>query len=330
MNLSLITSHNRERLPLLVLAVISLFWSYFYLADSALNDFGQDRPEWLLLVDVFITVPLICFVCIRDTKQAALKVLVYCSLLILLGSFIIPETEKRIWPWFESLRYALVAGFVLLELLSIATVVWAIKAAFTREQDLDQAIKDSIFRYFSAVPEAVGRLLMVETRVWSYLLFAHKVKPQHFEGEQHFYSDLKDGTQSNQLGFIMIMLFELPIVHLLLHYMVSPWAATVISVLTLIGMVFFIAEYRALGKRPLSLGRDKLIVRYSVGNPQYIAYKDIAEINFNKEYIKRGKGIKRYNLTGAPNVELVLSSGDKVYLGVNNPGSLVDALNHLR
>ena len=101
----------------------------------------------------------------------------------------------------------------------------------------------------------------------TYALFSKKIRQQNFTGDSHFSCHKKDGAQSNQLGFILIILFELPIMHLLLHFLWSPIAANLTTGLTLLGLVFFIAEYKAIAIRPISIVPDSIIVRYGICNP---------------------------------------------------------------
>jgi hypothetical protein len=70
----------------------------------------------------------------RNEKEATIKAVVYSCLIILLGSFVIPENSKNIWPYLESTRYIAIAVFVILEVTTIFTVFWAIKASLTQDK----------------------------------------------------------------------------------------------------------------------------------------------------------------------------------------------------
>lgn len=307
----------RKKVPLLFLLVISGFWAYFYQSSSFLNDFGSSKPEWLLLIDGLIVLPILCLVFIKDKKEAFLKAVVYSCLIILLGSFIIPESSKLIWRYLEAGRYVALGLFVVAEITTIITVIFAIKASLSIQQDPDLAISEPIERIIGK--GVVSAILSFEARVWTYALFSKKVRRSNFIGSKHFSYHLKDGTQSNLIGFIIIILFELPIVHLLLHFIWSPLASNIISSLTLLGLVFFYAEYRAVAIRPISITSDSLIIRYGLYNPIKIPINQIDRVNFNSKYIPRASHVKRYNLAGAPNIELKLNTGKLVYLGLDSP-----------
>ena len=316
----------KPRLPLIVLIVISISWAIYYRGQHFYNEYGQAKFEWLYFIDGLIVLPLCCWFCIDDKKQAFIKAALYCCLVVLIGSVIIPEQQKFIWHYLETGRYIVLAGFIILEIVTILTVIFAVKQALTHRQDPDLAIIQPIEKLLGK--GVVTNLIAFETRLWTYALFAHNVQSQHFIGKPFSYHK-KDQTQTNLLGFIMIMLFELPIIHILLHFIWSTTAANVISGLTVLGLGFFVAEYRAVAKRPISLTQDTLIIRYGVWQPCIIALSNINSIDTNQTSIKRCRTLKRYNLFGIPNVVITLKQPQqgvsRVYLGVDNPTTLINS-----
>ncbi|PAJ75061.1 hypothetical protein CJF42_07070, partial [Pseudoalteromonas sp. NBT06-2] len=160
--------------------------------------------------------------------------------------------------------------------------------------------------------------------------FSKKIRQQYFTGDSHFTCHKKDGTQSNQLGFILIILFELPIMHLLFHFILSPFAANLTTGLTLLGLAFFLAEYKAISIRPVSITPNSLIIRYGVLNPLEISLANIESIQLSSGFIRRSSNVKRFNLAGNPNVEIQLNSGKFIYLGVDSPSDFILTLEKYR
>ncbi|MBV34277.1 MAG: hypothetical protein CMP47_02275 [Rickettsiales bacterium] len=314
----------KQKVPVFFLLVISGFWTYYYQSSTFLNDFGTAKPEWLLLIDGLIVLPVLCFIFIKDKKEAVLKAVAYSCLIILLGSFIIPESSKLIWNYLETGRYIALALFVVAEITTIITVIFAIKASLSIQQDPDLAISKPIEKIIGK--GVISDILSFEARVWTYALFSKKIRRSNFVGCKHFSYHLKDGTQSNLLGFIIIILFELPIVHLLLHFIWSPLAANIVTLLTLLGLVFFFAEYRAVAIRPISIISDSLIIRYGIYNPLTVPLNHIDSVSYNSGYIPRASLVKRYNLAGTPNIELKLISGKLIYLGLDSPQAFIQEL----
>ena len=315
---------SKKNVPFIFLLVISACWAFFYQSSNVMNDFGAEKSEWLLFIDGLIVLPLLCFWCIKDKKEATIKALAYGCLVILLGSFVIPESSKLIWHYLESGRYLAIAAFIALEIITIFTVFFAIKVSLTKEKDPDMAISQPIENILGK--GSISALLSFEARVWTYALFSKNISKQNFTGDKHFSCHKKDGTQSNQLGFIFIILFELPVMHMLLHFLWSPLAANITTGLTLLGLTFFIAEYKAMSIRPVSITLENIIIRYGVWNPLKVSLSEIESVRLSSNFIRRSSNVKRFNFSGNPNVEIKLNSGKFIYLGLDSPNEFILAI----
>ena len=208
------------------------------------------------------------------------------------------------------------------------TVYLAVKSAIGRQQDPDVSIERPIKAYL--VETLVAKLLCFETRMWTFLLFAKKIKPRSFDGEQHFTYHQKDGAKSNLLGFLLLIAFEMPVMHVFLHFVWSPFAANIVSLLTVFSLVFFFAEYRAVSKRPISLVGNKLCIRYGLYQPLVLQLSNIASIDHNVKFVSRSSSIKRYNYSGNPNVKIDLiepvNGVNSVFIGVDDPEHFISAV----
>jgi hypothetical protein len=318
-------NHFKEKIPLFFLVIVSLWWAFYYQSSNTLNDFGAANFEWLYLIDGLLVLPVICFLCIKDKKQTGLKALIYSCLVILIGSYIIPESSKVIWHYLESGRYLVLAVFILFELIAITTVYLAISTALKNHKDPDEAISNPIETILGK--GIVAKLLTFETRMWSFALFAKRIKQENYVGDRHFSYHQKDGAHSNLLGFIIIILVELPLAHALLHFIWSPMAANIISALTVFSLVFFIAEYRAITRRPISVDKDKVFIRVGLFNVRTVNISNIKSIEMNHKYVQRSPSLKRYNLAGNPNVILQLKKPiddiETIYIGLDQPGDFI-------
>ncbi|WP_299574815.1 hypothetical protein [uncultured Shewanella sp.] len=317
-----------SKIPLMCLILFSIVWWYFFNHDLWLNDYGAAKSDWLLLIDIAITLPIICFLCIKPRKLALLKSLSYFALFVFIGSLIIPKQYQVLWPYLTELRFILLVGFVFIELSVIGCVIFAIKQAIIEKDDPDMAIEKPIKKIVG--DGVLASLLKFETRVWSFVFCSRFIKPSAYRGEQHFSYHLKDANQSNALGFILMICFEIPLMHLVIHFVCSAFAANVITVVTCLSLVFFVAEYLAMSRRPMSIDSKFLYIRYGVFNCLSIPISDITMVKLSSGYIRRGQNIKRYNFSGNPNIciSYQLSNCDikTVYLGIDNPNSLVNAL----
>jgi hypothetical protein len=98
----------------------------------------------------------------------------------------------------------------------------------------------------------------------------------------------------------------------------------------LLGLVFFIAEYKTIAIRPISIVPDSIIVRYGMWNPLIITLSDIDYIQYNSKFIHRSSNVSRFNLAGNPNIEIKLNSGKFIYLGVDAPNEFILAIEKYR
>jgi hypothetical protein len=319
---------KKKNIPLLFLVGATVFWSYYYTTSNWFNDYGEDKSETWMLIDTLFTLPLLCFYCFWDDKKTAvIKTIVYISLLVLLGSYIIPQLQKSAWLYLENLRYVAIVGFVVMEIIAVFTVIFAFKASLNQNCDPEDAIAKPLTNRFGN--SMLTSLMQVEARVWTFLLFPKQIKRENYKGIKHFNCHLKDGTQSFLLGFIVLTCFELPMVHILLYFIWTPFAANVVSGLTVISLIYFIAQYRAIAMRPVSFTQEKLIIRYSLSNALVINLDQIKSIGLNTKPIYRNNKQKRYNLFGDPNIEIHLNSSTKrsfyaVYLGIDNPQAFIN------
>lgn len=123
----------------------------------------------------------------------------------------------------------------------------------------------------------------------------------------------------------------------MLHFLWSPFFANVVSLLTIISLAFFIAEYKAVALRPISLLNSDLIIRYGLNNPFIVpvnTIKDISLIDNEKEVEASSKNIIHYNYFGEPNALIELKQSikgiDKIYLSVDSPNKFISDLGNLK
>jgi hypothetical protein len=318
----------KSSIPLAFLCLASLWWWFYYSSSNFINDYGDEKHEWLFMLDALIVLPVLCFLCESDKQKAVLKAIVLCCSAVFIGAIIIPEQNKVVFHYLESGRNFAIGALLALEIGTLITVSVAVRALLIEEEDPDLALKIPIERILGS--SLLCNLFQFEGRMWSFALFASHIKSSAYLGKQHFYYHKKDGAQSNLMGFIIVIMTELPLVHLLLHFLWSSAVANIVSAFTLFGLVFFYAEYKAVAIRPISIYKDRLIVRYGLFQPFIITFSNISDISTNTTFVKRAKGIKRFNYAGVPNVKIKLNSPidgkHAVYLGVDSPDMLIDTL----
>lgn len=294
-------------------------------------------PEWPLLLDLLLTFPLAYALLCRPGWKLFFKK--WAGMLLLgmaVGSFTIPDASKQVWLQIDRLRLVAPALLAIAELCLAGWLILGLRRALRADPHTDRLLAASAQRYFGQ--GVTARLMEFEARVWYYGLLMRR--PPKFEGEQHFMTAKAGGNASNQMAWIALMVIDIPLAHLLLHYIWSPTAAGVATALTVWGLLYLVADYRATLVRPVSLTGEALLVRCgALAADVAIPYAMIASVQRVPSPERRLKGKRYFRHQGEMNVEISLREGAALatllggakpathaVLGVDDPAGLVKAL----
>lgn len=308
---------------------------HFLLYRMPGNPLGH--PEWPLLLDLLVTFPVAYLLIFRPGWKDWLKKSAGMLMLgLAFGSFAIADADKFAWREIDRLRLLMPAFFALAELALAAWLLMGVRRAMQADANTDKVLARAIRQRFGT--GVTGRLMEFEARVWFYGLFMRKAPA--YEGEQHFHTARAGGNASNQLAWIWLMVFDIPIAHLLLHFLWSPTAAWVATALTAWGLLYLLADYRATLARPVSLGAAALHVRCgALASDAVVPYAAIAAVVRVPHPERRLPGTRYFRHQGVMNVEITLRPGsalptllgsDKaashIVLGVDEPAKFIEAL----
>jgi len=321
---------GRKQWFALIVAVTLTAHYFFFRVPFVANDYGRNMVEWPLLADALISFPLLYYFMFRPSlKQFLAAWLAIATAGVLAGRMLIPEESKQLWRGIEGYWLLLVLAEAGLEIYLLVLLARRVKALLRMSGNVDEALESAIHGRFGKTGFAPFALF--EMRIWYYGLFMRKGEQLRFRGERHFSYDKNDGNVSSQFAFIMMLLFEMPLSHLMLHLMsVKPWVAWLADILTLWSMLYLVAEYRASQWRPISLDRNALLIRNGVfARDREITYSMIESVVRCEDNIRRRRGILRYRQFGRLNVEIRLREGaphSRIYLSLDQPDAFIDAL----
>lgn len=327
---------NRKQCFALMVATMIVAHYFFFRVPFAANDYGSYKPEWPLLLDMLVSLPLLYYFMFRPSLKQFLKAwLLIAAAGVLVGRFLIPAESKQLWRAIEGYWLLVLLLEIALDLYLLMLVVRRVQAAMRLSGNADEALETTIRNHFS---KHFAPLALFEMRIWYYGLFMRNGERLRFRGEQHFSYDKNDGNASNQFAFIMVVLFEMPLMHVLLHLVLSKaWLAWTIDILSLASVLYLVAEYRATKWRPVSLDRDALLIRSGVlSSDRAVDYGRIESVvRCRDEGIRRKRGILRYRQFGRLNVEIRLHEArgpssakpvSRIYLSLDKPDAFIDAL----
>lgn len=139
-----------------------LLWAAVWLL---VRQMPRDIPanyEYAVLADVFITMPLLLWLCYRSqltTKALLLRVVGVVSLGIWLGSRMLEPQHQTILPLLGGLRNVGLGVAIMIELWLLVSIL---KIIFKKETT-SQVLVDQ------GVPEFMAKLMLLEARFWRWL-----------------------------------------------------------------------------------------------------------------------------------------------------------------
>ena len=297
---------------------------------------GGPLPTWTLAVDLLVVLPLAWILLRpREWRSRWPVALGVAGAGFLLGRWLVPEGDP-LWSFLGDVRWLLLGLVLLAELWLLSGVlrqVWRSRHGGNAETVAAQAVH----RAFG--DGLAGRLMQLESRLWVYALMRRPAAAP-FAGEQHFGVHRQHGNASTQLGFVIVMAAELPIVHVLLHLAFGATVAWVVTALSAYGWLFLWAEYRATRWRPVSVDAQSLHLRYGLLIDTVVPRRSIVDVQpvSHRAPLNRAPGRLRLTGMGAANVRIKLHPGtalrlpwgerttDEIFLGVDEPERFIRAL----
>lgn len=310
--------------------MLAAYFCYFRM-PLALNAYSAQPPMWPWLVDVFISAPLLYYFLFRPTRRQLLSAwLAIASAGLLCGRFLNPEQGAQLGNY----SLLLIALEVSVELGLIAVLMRRCVVLLRDGGNVDEAMESAL----SSKP------VLFEARIWYYGLFLRRGERLAFRGEQHFGYANNGGNASNQFAFLMVILFEMPLAHLIAHFVLSsPALAWALDALSLWGLLYLLAEYRASCWRPISLDRDAIIIRNGIlAGDRVVPFSMVESVSGCDDNVRRQRGVLRYRQMGQLNVRLQLRPGSQlpnilgrskpvssIYLSLDKPAQFIDRLRAL-
>ncbi len=271
----------RKVLPLLpfiipILCIVISKSSYF--VDDPVN------LSAAITFDLLISTPVLYFLTIRKSEIPNTTVVPVFILGIIIASFILPIEHQ----YYLSLVKTWFLPF--LELAIITYVILTIRKTF-------KAIKKNLstqLDFFTAAKEASGNILpkklvipfATELSVFYYGFVSWK---QRKLSKNEFSYHKTTSTRMLLVVFIFLILVETFTVHLLLQRWstVAAWILSAISIYTIF-QIFGIAK--SLSKRPISIDKDSLSLRYGVMSDALIPHEKIESVSAFTKSVEKHEG----------------------------------------
>lgn len=169
------------------------------------------------------------------------------------------------------------------------------------------------------------KAMAVELRFWMYGLVRKPPALNEFPGDRHFSYGAQSANANTWIAWAIINLLPLPILHFAMYEM-SPGAADIGSLLTVLSALWCLAEARASKSRPVSLDAKSLHLRYGLKVGRTIELADIQAARSLGWEDFDARGVTRYAGLGGANLRLELRGDEVIHLGLDDPRGFLDEL----
>ena len=344
--------HPRATLALAALAMVG---GYAWLIPWHARH-GDPVPDWTLALDLLVVLPLLAWWLQPSPRGrgALFGALAVALAGIWVGAWLLPEENKLVWRWLEPLRWAVVGALLALQLLVMASALRQLVTVLRlrRHAAAPGPLEAELHALLAAQGERLGRLtgrplgaalpwLQLEARMWLYALAPRRLldTPQP-AGEQAFFVHRQGQNLSNQMGFVVLVGVEIPVLHVLLHLWTGPLVAGVVTALSVWGWLFLWADARATRWRAVGLDATALRLRHGLVTDLAVPREAIVAARPHRGATPaRATGRLRCAGQGRANLQLVLRPGTRlatltgerevreIFLGIDEPERLLRALN---
>ena len=278
MNMSILLNRNLLNflIPLALLGTL-----VFLMKSSFLNE--NDILSFALTVDLILTVPLVYFLLIRKSKILNTTAIPVMIIGLVLGFYFLPKENQAYLEMFKTWALPVI------EISALIFVIIKVKSAIRKYKELKGSTPDFFDALLSTCREIIPKRLVLpfatEVAVFYYGFINWKTREI---SENEFTYHKKSGTPALFYAVILIIAVETVAIHFLLTQWssVAAWILTILSIYTAI-QVFGFAK--SLSKRPISINKDSLTLRYGILNEVEIPLSDIEKVELSRKSLEKNE-----------------------------------------
>ncbi len=221
---------------------------------------GNDSLNLAITADLLLTVPLVYFLLIRKSEIPNTTIIPVLIIGLLIGSYFLPQESQTYLSIFKTWALPVI------EISALIFVIIKVHSAIRKYKALKGSTPDFFNALISTCQEILPKRLVLpfatEVAVFYYGFINWKTREIR-ENEYTYHK--KSGTPALFYAVILIIAIETVAIHFLLTQWssVAAWILTALSIYTAI-QVFGFAK--SLSKRPISINKDSLTLRYGILN----------------------------------------------------------------
>ncbi|MFD1316735.1 hypothetical protein [Namhaeicola litoreus] len=273
-------------LPMFIIALMVI------LAKSSMFVNNPNEISIGITFDLLLTVPLVYFLLIRNTKIPKTTVVPFLIVGLVTCTLILPTENQYYLNLFKTW------GFPILELSILSFVIYNVRKGIKRYK----LNKTESFDFFTTLKNTCDEILpkiavfpvVTEIAVFYYGFLYWRIRKLK-ENEFSYHRDT--GTISLLIAIIFIVAIETVVFHVLL----SKWssiAAWILTFLSIYSGVQLFGFLKSMYKRPISIENDQLFLRYGIMAETTIKLEDIDSIEITSKDIEFNKETRKLSFLG--------------------------------
>jgi len=278
---------------------------------SVWNLHGTWIPAWPLPVDLALFGLMYYWLFRPHLQEFLTKMALLAIFGMLFGYIVLPNVHEALTQILDQHKIVIAVSYAAFELIVLYLLVQKVRTMLRASGDVEASLRTSFLEKFGE--GWIGRFAYFEARIWYYGLFMRKGTKPEFEGKEHFSYANNDGNVHHQFCLLMLLIFDMPISHFIMHFVVSAKMALLITALGAWNLLYFVAQYRGSHVRPVSLDERILYIRYGVFcRDRKVPLCMIARAIPMLDSDARQPGELRYRQFGSLNVVIEMQPGAKL------------------
>jgi hypothetical protein len=259
--------------PLFLLVILAILTQSPFAENSTIS--------LALTIDLLLIVPLVYYLLIRKTEIPKTTVVPMMIIGLLIGSYFLPEENQIYLTLFKTWGLPIIEVSVLtFVIIKVRSIIRGYNNSKGKSPDFFTTLKSTCY---GILPKKVVIPFATEIAIIYYGFIDWK--PFKLQ-ENEFTYHKNSGTPALLGAFILVVGIETIALHFLLASwnLVIAWGLTILSIYTAIQLL---GIAKSLSKRPISINKNSLSLKYGILNEVEIPFTDIEKIELSQKSLEK-------------------------------------------
>lgn len=247
-----------------------------FLSRTQLVDTESEALSYGILLDLLITVPLLYYLAIRNTKVPKVTILYCLGICLLLAKWLLPENEQNLVSVIQP---------VIIMIIELGVILFIVQhiinlSQYYRESDTPDFYDKLCVATSKVLPQRFSYVFATEIAVFYYLF---KINREISDSDFTYTYHRKSGIRTVIGVLMMLIVFETVALHLL----ISTWSVRVAWILSILGVYTLLqvaSILRSMSQRLIEVNNNRKVLRlrYGFGSQTEIPFDLIEKIEMSR------------------------------------------------